>query len=170
MDRSEHFASVKTRIKGHGRFCSSAEEEPLFRGSGGHKSHPAEDLDDSRVPEWLKVYVTELDRKLDQLLGVQSKKDLILDFPITLEIIELSGNRMTFRTGNEIEEPCFMEAVLEIEQVPLKLVGALGKIRPGPEQSIWVMDFTKIREHDLESIIQFVFSEQREQIRAVRLG
>ncbi len=170
MDRTEHYASVKTRIKGHARLCKSAKEEPVFRGYCGHTKHPADDLDDSKVPEWLKVYMLELDRKLDQLLGMQSKKDLMLDFPADLEIIEISGNGMTFRTDYEIRCPCFLEAVIEIEQIPLRLAGALGNVKPGNEENTLIMEFERIREHDLESIIQFVFSEQREQIRAVRLG
>ncbi|WP_320169671.1 hypothetical protein [Maridesulfovibrio sp.] len=170
MDSTEHYASVKTRIKGHGRICASTEEEPVFRGFSGSKKHPADDLDDSKVPEWLKVYVTELDRKLDQLLGMQSRKDLLTDFPESLEVMEISGNGMLFRTENPISLPCVMEAVLEIERIPLRLAGAVGTIHKGPDQSSWIMKFEKIREHDLEAIIQFVFSEQRERIRAEKLG
>ncbi|WP_432736213.1 hypothetical protein [Maridesulfovibrio sp. FT414] len=170
MDRTEHYASVKTRIKGHSRICRSAGEEPMFRGFSGLKKHPSEDLDDSKVPEWLKVYVIEIDRKLDQLLGMQSKKDLTADFPVQLEIVEISGNGMLFKTDTEIQLPCCMEAVIEIEQIPLRLAGALGPIQPGSPSNTWTMKFETIREHDLESIIQFVFSEQRGQIRAVKLG
>lgn len=170
MDRTKHYASVKTRIKGHGRLCESPAEEPMFRGFSGLHKHPAEDLDDSKVPEWLKVYVIELDRKLDQLLGIQSKKDLKTDFPIDIEIIEISGNGMTFRTDVPLTHPCIMESVLEIEQIPLRLAGALGTVREDRPPNTWAMKFDKIREHDLETIIQFVFREQREQIRTEKLG
>ncbi len=165
----EHYASVKTRIKGHGRFCESVADQPLFRGFSGMHKHPAEDLDDSKVPEWLKVYVIELDRKLDQLLGMQSKENLKDDFPIDLEIIEISGNGMIFKTKTEINARKIMEAVIEIEQIPLRLAGAKGTIKPGRKENTWVLRFENIREHDLESIIQFVFSEQREHIRSEKL-
>ncbi|CCO24513.1 hypothetical protein [Maridesulfovibrio hydrothermalis] len=171
MDRdSIHYASVKTRIKGFGRFCKSIENQPIFRGFSGMQKHPAEDLDDSKVPEWLKAYVIELDRKLDQLMGMQSKKDLTIDFPIALEIIEISGNGMIFCTETEINGPGILEAVIEIEQIPLRLAGAKGSVKAGKKQNTWVMKFEKIREHDLESIIQFVFSQQRELIRNEKLG
>ncbi|NDV24406.1 hypothetical protein [Desulfovibrio sp. JC022] len=170
MDRNTpHYASVKTRIKGHGRISSSLESQPVYRGFTGMKKHPAEDLDDSKVPEWLKVYVTELDRKLDQLLGMQSKLDLKHDFPMDLEIIEISGNGMIFRS-EAVTVPCIMEVVAEIEQIPMRLAGAKGHIKAGKKDNSWVMKFEKIREHDLESIIQFVFSEQREIIRTEKLG
>lgn len=169
MDRdTPHYASVKTRIKGHGRIASSLESQPVYRGFIGMKKHPAEDLDDSKVPEWLRVYVTELDRKLDQLLGMQSKKDLKQDF-LDLEIIKISGNGMTFRSTS-VTAPCIMEIVAEIEQIPLRLAGAKGRVKAGKKDNYWVMKFEKIREHDLESIIQFVFSEQREIIRTKKLG
>lgn len=171
MDRnSEHFASVKTRIKGHGRLCETVTDEPLFRGFSGMKKHPAEDLDDSKVPEWLKAYVIELDRKLDQLLGMQSKKDLMTDFPITLEVIQISGNGMVFKTDSDINVPCIMESVVEIEQIPLRLAGAKGTVKAGNKDGTLVMKFENIRENDLESIIQFVFSMQRERIRAEKRG
>lgn len=170
MDRNTpHYASVKTRIKGHGRLSSSLESQPVYRGFTGMKKHPAEDLDDSKVPEWLKVYVTELDRKLDHLLGMQNKKDLKLDFPFDLEIIEISGNGMVFRSES-VTTPGIMEIVAEIEQIPLRLAGAKGHVKAGKKAHNWLMEFEKIREHDLESIIQFVFSEQREMIRAEKLG
>ncbi|WP_320008212.1 hypothetical protein [Maridesulfovibrio sp.] len=170
MDRdAPHYASVATRIKGHGRISSSLESQPVYRGFSGMKKHPAEDLDDSRVPEWLKVYVIELDRKLDQLLGMQSKQNLDQDFPINLEILEISGNGMTFRS-EEITADCILEAVVEIDQIPLRLAGAKGNVKTAAGKNIWKMDFEKIREHDLESIIQFVFSEQREIIRTRKLG
>jgi hypothetical protein len=170
MDRDvPHYASVNTRIKGHGRISRSLNHQPLFRGFSGTKKHPAQDLDDSKVPEWLKVYVIELDRKLDQLLGIQSKQDLTSDFPIDLEILRISGNGMTFRSQS-VTAPCLMEVVMEIEQIPVRLAGAKGNVKAGPKNGLWVMDFEKIREHDLESIIQFVFSEQREKIRTEKLG
>ena len=170
MDRdTPHYASVKTRIKGHGRIAASLDSQPVYRGFTGMKKHPAEDLDDSKVPEWLRVYVTELDRKLDQLLGMQSKKDLTQDFPLDLEIINISGNGMTFRSTS-VTAPCIMEIVAEIEQIPLRLAGAKGRVKAGKKDNYWVMKFEKIREHDLESIIQFVFSEQREIIRTEKLG
>ncbi|WP_321403543.1 hypothetical protein [Maridesulfovibrio sp.] len=170
MDRNTpHYASVKTRIKGYGRLSGSLDSQPVFRGFTGMKKHPAEDLDDSKVPEWLKVYVTELDRKLDQLLGIQSKKDLKQDFPINLEIMKISGNGMTFRSEDNIR-PGIMEVVMEIQQIPLRLAGAKGNVKAAKKAGYWVMTFEKIREHDLESIIQFVFSEQRELIRTEKLG
>ncbi|HAS89047.1 MAG TPA: hypothetical protein DCS48_07045 [Desulfovibrio sp.] len=170
MDRNTpHYASVKTRIKGHGRISSSLESQPVYRGFTGMKKHPAADLDDSKVPEWLRVYVTELDRKLDQLLGIQNKKDLKQDFPFDLEIIKISGNGMTFRSET-VTAPGLMEVVVEIEQIPLRLAGAKGHVEAGEGKNIWTIKFEKIREHDLESIIQFVFSEQREIIRTEKLG
>ncbi|WP_031484075.1 PilZ domain-containing protein [Maridesulfovibrio frigidus] len=170
MDREAvHHTSVKTRIKGYGRIASSLTTEPLFRGSVGGKKHPAEDLDDSKVPEWLKVYVIELDRKLDQLLGIQSIQDLSKDFPIDMEIIEISGNRIIFRSDFSIKPKNIMEIVLVLNQVPLRMAGAKGLVETGTDSKTWVMDFSYIKEHDLESIIKFVFSEQRELIRTHKI-
>jgi hypothetical protein len=170
MDRTQSYAKVKTRIKGYARICESANEQPLFRGFSGPAKHPADDLDSSKVPEWLKVYVLEMDRKLDMLLGMQSKKEISSDFPILLEVVEVSGNSILFKTESRIDTPSHLEVVLEVEKIPLRLAGAIGTVSPAKRKNYWIMDFDNIREHDLELIIQFVFSEQREQIRTGRVG
>ncbi|OEU67525.1 MAG: hypothetical protein BA863_04585 [Desulfovibrio sp. S3730MH75] len=170
MDKETvHYKSVKTRIKGYGRLAASLTTQPLFRGSIGGKKHPAEDLDDSKVPEWLKVYVIELDRKLDQLLGIQSIQDLSKDFPIDLEVIKISGNGITFRSDSSLEPKTIMEIVLVLNQVPLRMTGAKGIVEAGKDSKTWMMEFGYIKEHDLELIIKFVFSEQRELIRTDKI-
>ncbi len=170
MDRETvHYTSVKTRIKGYGRIAASLKNQPLFRGSIAGKKHPAEDLDDSKVPEWLKVYVIELDRKLDQLLGIQSIQDLSKDFPIDMEIIKISGNGITFLSDFALKSKSIMEIVLVLNQVPLRMAGAKGVVEAGKDKNTWTIEFRYIKEHDIESIIKFVFSEQRELIRTDKI-
>ncbi|WP_291327596.1 hypothetical protein [Desulfovibrio sp. UCD-KL4C] len=170
MDHTTHYSSVKTRIKGYGRIANSFSNPPLFRGIGSGQKHPAENLDDSKVPEWLKVYLIEIDRKLDQLLGIQSIKDLSQDFPVDIEVLEISGNGIVFRTETSLRSEVIMEVVLVLGQVPLRMASTKGTINTGKMSNTWVMEFINIKEHDLEAIIQFVFSEQRERIRTDKIS
>ncbi|SDL20986.1 hypothetical protein SAMN05660337_2471 [Maridesulfovibrio ferrireducens] len=170
MDHTTNYSSIKTRIKGYGRISASLSNQPLFRGFGGGKKHPAEDLDDSKVPEWLRVYLIEIDRKLDQLLGVQSVKDISQDFPIDIEVLEISGNGITFRTDSKLKPKCVMEVVLVLDKFPLRMVSTKGIAEAGQNADTWSMKFKNIKEHDLEAIIKFVFSEQRERIRTDKIS
>ncbi len=170
MDQTTHYSSVETRIKGYGRIANSLSNPPLFRGIGNGRKHPAENLDDSKVPEWLKVYLIEIDRKLDQLLGKQSIKDLSQDFPIDIEVFEISGNGIIFKTETPLKSKAIMEVVLVLDQVPLRMASTKGTIQAGKTSDTWIMKFINIKEHDLEAIIKFVFSEQREHIRTDKIS
>ncbi|SME94400.1 hypothetical protein [Desulfovibrio gilichinskyi] len=170
MDQTAHYSSVKTRIRGYGRIANSLSNPPLFRGIGNGQKHPAEDLDDSKVPEWLKVYLIEIDRKLDQLLGIQSIKDISQDFPIDIEVLEISGNGIMFKTATPLKSKSIMEVVLVLDQVPLRMASTKGTVKAGKISDTWVMEFINIKEHDLEAIIKFVFSEQRERIRTDKIS
>lgn len=170
MEQAAHYSSVKTRIKGYGRIAKSLNNPPLFRGFGNGQKHPAQDLDDSKVPEWLKVYLIEIDRKLDQLLGIQSIKDLSQDFPISIEVLEISGNGIIFTADQSLRSENNMEVVLVLEKIPLRMASAKGFVKAGKKSDTWIMEFKNIKEHDLEAIIRFVFSEQREHIRTDKIS
>lgn len=166
----QQYSKVKTRIEGMARIASSVHTPLLFRNSEAlNQRHPASDLDECKIPECLKVYLTELDRKLDMLLQLQSMKQFEDSYPIKLEIREISGEGITFETKSDISENTVLEAVLVLEQLPLKMSGAKGMVMPAASEGLWHLSFENIREHDLEAIIQFVFSEQRELIRSHKL-
>jgi c-di-GMP-binding flagellar brake protein YcgR len=63
---------------------------------------------------------------------------------------------------------CDLEVVLMLSQFPLRMAGAIGRvIRAEPDQgrTLYALDFTRIRERDLETIVQFVFQSQRDELR-----
>ena len=50
----------------------------------------------------------------------------------------------------------------------MRLAGAMGRIIRREEidgRIVYALDFTRIRERDLESIVQFVFQSQRDDLR-----
>ena len=55
-----------------------------------------------------------------------------------------------------------------LSRFPLRMAGAMGRILRLEEQDgllVHALDFTRIRERDLENIVQFVFQSQRDDLR-----
>ena len=110
-----------------------------------------------------------INAKLDMLLSMQSRDDLSADFPIPLRIVEISGAGIRFETPEELLLESPVEAVIVLSRFPLRMAGAVGRIiRMDPladGTTEYALDFTRIRERDLESIVQFVFQSQRDDLR-----
>lgn len=167
----QHYSKVKTRIEGMARIASSVLSPLLFRNSEAfNQVHASTEITDSKIPEDLKSSLSEINRKLDLLLQLHSIKKLEDSYPIKLEIKEISGEGIRFKPNSDISENEILEVVLILEQVPLKLAGAKGIATKTKSDNIWFLNFKNIRENDQESIIQFVFSEQRELIRSNKLS
>jgi hypothetical protein len=167
-NEKREFLRIPTRIKGHARFLESDAEMPLYReaptaGPGVFGADSKEGLSDS-----LFALLSTINAKLDMLISVQSRESLEDDFPIGIDVIEISGAGLRFLCNEELSQSANVEVVLVLNQFPLRLAGAIGKvIRQGEEsgRKVYALDFTKIRERDLEGIVQFVFQSQRDEIR-----
>lgn len=167
-NEKREFLRIPTRIKGHARHLESDAEMPLYReapssGPGVFGADSKEGLSDS-----LFALLSTINAKLDMLISVQSRESLENDFPIALDVIEISGAGLRFLSNDDIAQGANVEVVLILNQFPLRLAGAIGKIiRQGDEhgRKVYALDFTKIRERDLENIVQFVFQSQRDEIR-----
>jgi len=90
------------------------------------------------------------------------------DFPIRAEVIEISGAGLKFVSKEKFEQEQALEMAIILSQFPLRIAGVVGvilRVEHLRNLPVYVVKFTNIREHDRESIVQFVFQEQREQIR-----
>lgn len=163
----QHYSKVNTRIEGMARIAESVHSPLLFRSSEASSQDLSIDFEDSKVPDGLKKILSEMDRKLNFLLQLQSMKKLEDSYPIKIDVREISGEGVSFITNNEFRENDALEIVLILEQIPLKVAGAKGIAKKSG--NLWHLSFDNIRENDQESIIQFVFSEQRELIRSQKL-
>jgi hypothetical protein len=161
----QQYSKVKTRIEGMARIAESVHSPLLFRNSEsiGQDKLP-EKLEESKIPDGLKLFLTEMDRKLNILLQLHSIKKLEDSYPVKIDIREISGEGIDFIPDRPIAENQILEVILILEQMPIKTAGAKGFAQK--KGDIWHLDFNNIRENDQELIIQFVFSEQRELIRA----
>lgn len=169
MEEKREFMRIPTRLRGHLRLLSDPDEMPLFRetallGAGGCPVDPRE----AGMNENLFALLCTINTKLDILLSMGSRDQIEEDFPIPMDITEISGAGVRFFTTAELHANQPVEAVVVLSRFPLRMTGAIGRIIRQEEQQIGVvyaLDFTRIRERDLESIVQFVFQSQRDELR-----
>lgn len=120
------------------------------------------------LPESVQMFLMKLDSKVDMLLSMASQGQLQQDFPIRGRIIDISGAGIRFVCDTELAVGEEVEVVMTLSSAPLQQSGAMGRVirrEPVNDKVLWVVEFTKIRERDQEAIVQFVFQEQRAQIR-----
>ncbi|MGL1862486.1 MAG: PilZ domain-containing protein [Pseudodesulfovibrio sp.] len=161
------FSRVPIRLKGHARIMQAIESPQIFTGDIVGDSTCRDNLfRNSKLPEDLTNFLTEMDRKLDRVLGLLSKETLQNDFPIDIEVLELSAAGVKFRSKTKIETNESLEIVLILSQVPLRMAGSKGRIHGIEDDTkLYRFEFVDTRGSDMEAIVQFVFQQQREQIR-----
>ncbi|WP_147821517.1 PilZ domain-containing protein [Salidesulfovibrio onnuriiensis] len=166
-DEKRSFSRVEARLNAYVRHVESLETPPIFSSAPALEACSREVLSrGGHLPEPLISFLCEMDKKLDQVLSFLSQDQIRNDFPMSIEIFELSGAGAKFRTTDPLSEGDKIELVLVLNQFPLRLAGTKGRI-VGKEEDIGMfrLEFVNIREADLENIIQYVFQKQREIIR-----
>ncbi len=164
------YLRIPTRIGGHGRILDNPSEQPVFRDAplAGLTGPGAFDARDASIPESLYTLLSSLNAKLDILIGMIGKDQMASEFPVDLAVVEISGAGLRFSSCVPLPADADMEVVLLLSQFPLRMAGAIGKIIRAEDcngKTIYALDFTRIRERDLETIVQFVFQSQRDEIR-----
>jgi hypothetical protein len=161
------FSRVSTRLIAMARRLDNPGSPPLFQGCP-----PPPTLSVGKIggalPQALIDFLTAMDAKLDMLLSLESKKQLRKDFPITLEITEISAAGVTFQSESVFEEDDYLELVVHLSNMPFLMAGAVARVvRSSHEDNRWLCaaEFTDIRDTDTEAIVQYVFQEQRQQLR-----
>lgn len=145
----------------------SLDSPQLFTGDAVDFSSARSDLfGKSKLPEELINFLSEMDRKLDRLIGLLSHDHVKNDFPIELEVTEISGAGIKIRTPEEFRSNQPLEVILFLSQAPLRMAGCKGRILDRESDTgLYRFEFVDLRGSDMEAIVQFVFKEQREQIR-----
>lgn len=164
------YLRIPTRIGGHGRLLADPAEQPVFRDAplAGLTGPGAFDARDASIPESLYTLLSSLNAKLDILIGMLGRDQMAADFPVALTIVEISGAGLRFSASEPLPLNADMEVVIMLSQFPLRMAGAMGRIiraEDGDGKTLYALDFTRIRERDLETIVQFVFQSQRDEIR-----
>jgi hypothetical protein len=169
VEEKRTFMRIPTRLSGHLRPLPGPDDMPIFRetpllGSGSCSL----DLRDAGMSESLYTMLCSINSKLDMLLSMQSRDQLEADFPVPMHITEISGAGVRFSTPEAMVPDQYVEAVIVLSRFPLRMAGAVGRIvrqDTVDDHPVYALDFTRIRERDLESIVQFVFQSQRDDLR-----
>ncbi len=166
-EEKRSFSRVEARVKTYARRVDSLESPQLFRGCAiGEFSSREGFAATSKLPDDLANFLMEMDRKMDRILGLLSQDQLRDDFPLNLDVMEISAAGVRFRTDDPLKVDDCLEAVFVLNRVPLKMAGAKGRIVGlDAETNLFRFEFVNIRDTDKEAIVQFVFQQQREQIR-----
>lgn len=168
MDEEKRtFSRVEARLVAYARRADSLETPPLFTSSPSLEACSRDVLSrEGKLPESLVSFLCEMDKKLDQILGFLSQDQIRNDFPLNIEIFELSGAGAKFRSDTSMSLDDQLELVLVLNRFPLRMAGTKGRIVGIEEDTgLYRLEFVNIREADLEIIIQYVFQRQRELIR-----
>lgn len=169
MEEQRSFMRIPTRLHGHLRVLPGPEDIPLYRetppmGAGFCTGDPR----DAGMNESLYALLHSIDAKLDMLLSLHNRNEIEADFPVPMNIVDISGAGVRFSSPQELAIDQYVEAVIILYRFPLRMAGAVGRIarrEPQDGVDIYALDFTRIRERDLESIVQFVFQSQRDDLR-----
>jgi hypothetical protein len=163
------FLRIPTNLRGRMRAVAHERELQLFREAPITSiSVSAQDLKSSGLSDGLVNALMAMDRKLDMILGIHSQDSLKKDFPHQIEVYEISGAGVKMTSSMPLAPGQFVEVVLVLTQAPIRMAGAIGRVVREEDvdgRKLWALDFTRIRERDLETIVQFVFQTQRDELR-----
>ncbi len=168
--QERNYSRVETRIKAYARIIPFTDAKPVFTGcfACDVQEQSTKSLYGSHIPRELVNFLKGMDEKLNMILSLLSQGSIQDDFPISAEVIEISGAGLQFVSKSGFNVQDSVEMALILSQFPLKVVGVVGIIHRRLETNnvpVWVVKFTSVRDIDREKIVQFVFQEQREQIR-----
>ncbi|EFI34632.1 type IV pilus assembly PilZ [Desulfonatronospira thiodismutans ASO3-1] len=164
------YSRVNTRIKAYMRRTVFDDSLPLFSSTlvGDTDDHAVKNLYGSHLPRELINFLQQMDEKVNMILSLINRETIQADFPLQGEVLEISGAGLKFTSQEDFEEGENMEMVLLLSQVPLRIVGMVGRIHRCEKVQgvpVWAVQYASIRDVDREKIVQFVFQEQREHIR-----
>jgi len=170
VEEKRSYSRIQTRIKARLRRVESPQASPLFHACSMNLSPDGStELKDVSLPDGLRDFLESLERKLDLMLGLLSRDSLKNDFPLETEVTELSGGGLRcIAPDDSLKVGEAVEFVLFLARMPMSMAGAVGSVRRIEQvdnHTVFGVEFTNVRESDREKIVQFVFQEQREQIR-----
>lgn len=168
------YSRITTYMKGRMRVLVSESEQPKFTGFSLPES-PVDNttLANAHIPEALVSFLLDLDAKLNAILAHLKQDRLHDDFPLLTEILELSGAGVRCVDEGVLQVGDHVELILFLSEFPLRVAGALGRVLRKEQdkdgRAVCALEFTRLREDDLEKIVQHVFVEERRRIRTMRL-
>ncbi|WP_272699866.1 PilZ domain-containing protein [Desulfovibrio sp. Fe33] len=166
-EEKRSFSRIQVRLKAQARVMESLDSPQLFTGDAMPQPvSRAEFVKKSKLPEEVATFLAEMDRKLDQIISMLGQDSVKTDFAIPVEVMEISAAGVKFRSRECFDIDAPLEIIIYLSQAPLRLAGSKGRIlEQEPDTGLYRFEFVDLRGSDMEAIVQFVFKEQREQIR-----
>lgn len=167
----QQYSRVATNIQAWLRPLPSPDAPAMFSDASEMFGTSAQtSLQDARLPESVIRFLQDMDRKLQAILGLLGRDQLLQDFPLKATITEIGGDGAHLVSDEPLPLNTPTEIVIALSPMPLRLAGAVGKVQEIlPAESIQpqtsVFTFTRIRESELDAIIGFVLQEERRHIR-----
>ena len=171
MENAPH-TIASTRLKAHVRPVSSAETLPRSYSTPGSSAGAVPDITDSKLHPALAAFLQAMSDKLDMLVSYVSQSQLDSEY-VPAEVLEIGTEGLALTKTCNASPGQHLEIVVVLSQFPLTMVSAVGKVTgEGARQGepVLMVRFTRIREEDLEHIVQFVFREERARIRRTKWG
>jgi len=167
-EEKREFIRVPVNIKGYLRELAYPDEVQLFReGPASALDSIGIDLASANLSEPMLRVLASINAKLDLLLSIQGQQRLLADFPLHVDVFEISGAGARLFSAKPLTIGKDIEIVFLLMHTPLRLAGAIGSVvreEAFHDRQAWVVDFTRIRERDLEFIVQAVLQAQRDEI------
>jgi hypothetical protein len=168
------FSRIRLFMRGRMRVLASETESPRFTGfSLPEAPVDSKTLANAHIPEALVSFLLDMDAKLNAVLAHLKQDRLQDDFPLWTSIHELSGAGIRCSDTGTLDVGDHVEIILFLSEFPLRVAGAMGRVlrkeTDADGETQCAIEFYRIREDDLEKIVQHVFVEERRKIRTMRL-
>ena len=167
------YKSIDAYARGRLRLISDEDDLFIFPGFSIDESSSEETPSSSGMSESTFRFLQRLETKIDHLIGLAQAETLTVDFPYEFQAFQIGGNGLLFRSDAPLASGSRIEIVLFLSGAPLRIAGGIGKIENSVATvhgSLWKFSFTRLREADLDSIMRFVFQEERQKIREQKLS
>ncbi len=167
-DARPQFNAVDARVRGKFRILPSPDDLPKISLGGEQKPVGYDELASSKLPEAVVNFLIGMSDQLNYIAALLEKNSLDEEFPHALDGCRISGSGLAFYAEQPLEPEAYLEVLLTLNALPLKMAGAIGKIvkkDKTPQGNKYFLQFTRISEPALDAIVHFVFQEQRKSIR-----
>ena len=122
-----------------------------------------------RVPDAMIRLLSDMDKKLDAILGYLRRESLEKEFPHRAQVVRLGAEHLTLECREPLAPEDMLELVMLVGDSPLASgilkVDSLRKERIAGGSGAYDAVFATVRADDREAIIQWIFQETRRRIR-----
>lgn len=166
--------TIPTCIRAMFRLTDDENSPRIYKGMTTPGGGMRDDLLASgRQSDQMLRFLVEMDRKLDAVLALLQRESLVSDFPHTGRVVTLSGAQGILECGCELRSHAYLELLLLLDEFPMRIVSLVARVeerrqtmaRTVSSAGVYALRFVRVDEEDRETIIRFVFSEDRKRIR-----